>query len=203
MKGLTIRQREVLEFIDGFIQQHKYPPTVRELAGHFAISLRGAYDHLKALNKKGFIRWGEGRSRAIEVLDAGSPAPPRELIRVPLLGVVAAGVPVLAEENFEGSVGIASELLGSGDHFALRVQGDSMDEAGILDGDIAVIRRQQHADDGDIVGVVIDQKATLKRFFLEANRARLQPASRNPNHRTIFTRDLRILGKLRVVQRVY
>lgn len=203
MKGLTIRQREVLEFIDGFIQRHKYPPTVRELAGHFAISLRGAYDHLKALNKKGFIRWGEGRSRAIEVLDAGSPAPPRELIRVPLLGVVAAGVPVLAEENFEGSVGIANELLGSGDHFALRVQGDSMDEAGILDGDIAVIRRQQHADDGDIVGVVIDQKATLKRFFLEANRARLQPASHNPNHRTIFTRDLRILGKLRVVQRVY
>ena len=116
---------------------------------------------------------------------------------------MAAGVPVFADENFEGSVVIASELLGSGDHFALRVQGDSMNDAGILDGDIAVIHRQQHADNGDIVGVMIDQKATLKRFFLEANRARLEPASRNRSHRTIFTRELRILGKLRVVQRVY
>lgn len=203
MKGLTIRQREVYEFIEGFIR-HKYPPTVRELAGHFAISVRGAYDHLKALKKKGFIRWDEGRSRSIELLDAVSPAPPPELItRVPLLGIVAAGVPVFADENFEGSVVIASELLGSGDHFALRVQGDSMNDAGILDGDIAVIHRQQHADNGDIVGVMIDQKATLKRFFLEANRARLEPASRNRSHRTIFTRELRILGKLRVVQRVY
>ena len=200
MKGLTVRQREVLEFIDRFVQRHKYPPTVRELAGHFAISLRGAYDHLKALSKKGFIRWSEGRSRAIEVLDDGRPEPPRELVRVPLLGTVAAGAPVLAEEHFEGTVGVAAELLGAGEHFALRVRGDSMQGAGILDGDIAILRRQQHADDGDIVGVMIDQEVTLKRFFLESNRARLQPENRA--YQTIFTRNLRILGKLRAVQRV-
>ena len=203
MQGLTLRQREVLEFINGFIGRRKYPPTVRELAGHFAISVRGASDHLKALGKKGFIRGGEGRSRAIEVLDSGTPEPPRELVRVPLLGAVAAGAPVLAEENFEGTVGVAAELLGSGEHFALRVRGDSMRDAGILDGDVAVLRRQQHADNGDIVAVMIDQEATLKRFFREANRVRLQPANRNPAFRTIFTRNLRILGKLRLVRRSY
>ena len=203
MQGLTLRQREVLEFINGFIGRRKYPPTVRELAGHFAISVRGASDHLKALGKKGFIRGGEGRSRAIEVLDSGTPEPPRELVRVPLLGAVAAGAPVLAEENFAGTVEVAAAQLGSGEYFALRVRGESMQEAGILDGDVAVLRRQQDANNGEIVAVMIDQEATLKRFFREANRVRLQPANRNPAFRTIFTRNLRILGRLRLVQRTY
>jgi repressor LexA len=201
MKGLTVRQREVLEFINGFIGRHKYPPSVRELAGHFAISLRGGYDHLKALRKKGFIRWSDGRSRALEVLDDGSPERPHEMVRVPLLGRVAAGVPVLAEASFEDTVGVSDELLGSGEHFALRVQGDSMRDAGILDGDIAIVRRQQNADNGDIVVVMIGEEAALKRFFLEANRVRLQ--AENPAYPTMFTRNLRILGKLRAVQRAY
>ena len=201
MKGLTMRQREVLAFITRFIEQHKYPPSVRELAGHFAISLRGAYDHLKALRKKGFVRWSEGRSRALEVLDAGTPERPHELVRVPLLGSVAAGIPVLAEDHPEGTVAVSGELLGSGEHFALRVKGDSMQNAGILDGDIAIVRRQQHADDGDIVVVMIGEEATLKRFFLEANRVRLQ--AENPAYPVMFTRNLRILGRLRAVQRAY
>ena len=201
MKGLTMRQREVLAFITRFIEQHKYPPSVRELAGHFAISLRGAYDHLKALRKKGFVRWSEGRSRALEVLDAGTPERPHELVRVPLLGSVAAGIPVLAEDHPEGTVAVSGELLGSEEHFALRVKGDSMQNAGILDGDIAIVRRQQHADDGDIVVVMIGEEATLKRFFLEANRVRLQ--AENPAYPVMFTRNLRILGRLRAVQRAY
>ena len=201
MKGLTMRQREVLKFINQFIEQHKYPPSVRELAGHFTISLRGAYDHLKALRKKGFVRWSEGRSRAMEVLDDGTPERPQEVVRVPLLGTVAAGIPVLAEDNPEGTVAVSSELLGSGEHFALRVKGDSMQNAGILDGDIAIVRRQQHADNGDIVVVMIGEEATLKRFFLEANRVRLQ--AENPAYPVMFTRNLRILGRLRAVQRAY
>ena len=201
MKGLTTRQREVLEFINQFLERHKYPPSVRELAGHFAISLRGAHDHLKALRKKGFVRWSEGRSRAMEVLDDGLPERPRELVRVPLLGSVAAGVPVLAEDHPEGTVAVSSELLGSGEHFALRVKGDSMQNAGILDGDLAIVRRQQDADNGDIVVVMIGEEATLKRFFLEANRVRLQ--AENPAYPVMFTRNLRILGRLRAVQRAY
>ena len=201
MKGLTMRQREVLEFINRFIEQHKYPPSVRELAGHFAISLRGAYDHLKALRKKGFVRWSEGRSRAMEVLDDGTPERPDELVRVPLLGSVAAGTPALAEDHPEGTVAVSGELLGSGEHFALRVKGDSMQDAGILDGDVAIVRRQQDADNGDIVVVMIGEEATLKRFFLEANRVRLQ--AENPAYPVMFTRNLRILGRLRAVQRAY
>ena len=201
MKALTIRQREVLEFINKFIEQHKYPPSVRELAGHFTISLRGAYDHLKALRKKGFVRWSEGRSRAMEVLDDGMPERPHELVRVPLLGSVAAGTPVRAEDQPEGAVAVSGELLGSGEHFALRVKGDSMQNAGILDGDLAIVRRQQHADNGDIVVVMIGEEATLKRFFLEANRVRLQ--AENPAYPVMFTRNLRILGRLRAVQRAY
>ena len=201
MKGLTMRQREVLEFINQFIAQHKYPPSVRELAGHFAISLRGAHDHLKALRKKGFVRWSEGRSRAMEVLDDGTPERPHELVRVPVLGSVAAGVPVPAEDDPEGSVAVSGELIGSGEHFALRVKGDSMRNAGILDGDVAIVRRQDHADNGDIVVVMIGEEATLKRFFLEANRVRLQ--AENPAYPVMFTRNLRILGRLRAVQRAY
>lgn len=196
-----MRQREVLEFINQFIEQHKYPPSVRELAGHFAISLRGAYDHLKALRKKGFVRWSEGRSRAMEVLDDGTPERFQELVRVPLLGSVAAGIPVLAENNSVGSVAVSSELLGSGEHFALRVRGDSMQNAGILDGDVAIVRRQQDADNGDIVVVMIGEEATLKRFFLEANRVRLQ--AENPAYPVMFTRNVRMLGRLRAVQRAY
>ena len=197
-----MRQREVLEFITRFIGQHRYPPSIRELAEHLSISSRGAYDHLQALSKKGFVRLSEGRSRALEVLDDGTPERPHEeLVQVPLLGSVAAGAPVLAEESLQGTVAVAGELLGSGEHFALRVKGDSMQNAGILDGDVAIVRRQQHAENGDIVVVMIGDEATLKRFFLEANRVRLQ--AENPAYPVMFTRNLRILGRLRALQRAY
>ena len=201
MTGLTNRQREVLEFIKGFIEQHKYAPSVREIAGHFDFDLKAAQDHINALRRKGFIRRSERRSRALEVLDGGSPERPPELVQVPLLGRVAAGTPVLAEEDSDGTVGVSGELLGFGEHFALRVRGDSMRDAGILDGDVAIVRRQQHADNGDIVVVMIEDEATLKRFFREANRVRLQ--AENPAYPTMFIRKLRILGKLRAVQRAY
>lgn len=201
MRGLTVRQREVLEFINGFIEQHRYPPAIRDLAEHFSISIRGAYDHLKALRKKGYVRSAEGRSRSLEVLDDGSAERRHRLLRIPLLGPVAAGAPVFAEENIAGTIGVSSELLGAGTFFALRVSGDSMCDAGILDGDIAIVRRQEHADNGDIVVAMIEEAATLKRFFLESNRIRLQ--AENAAFPPIFTQNLRILGKLRAVQRAY
>lgn len=201
MRGLTVRQREVLDFINGYIERHRYPPAIRELAEHFSISIRGAYDHLKALRKKGYVRSAEGRSRSLEVLDDGSDERRQRLVRIPLLGPVAAGAPVFAEDNVEDTIAVSDELLGSGTCFALRVRGDSMCDAGILDGDIAIVRRQQYADNGDIVVAMIEEEATLKRFFRESNRIRLQVA--NAAFPPIFTRDLRILGKLRAVQRTY
>lgn len=201
MRGLTVRQREVLEFINDFIEQHRYPPAIRDLAEHFSISIRGAYDHLKALRKKGYVRSSEGRSRSLEVLDDGTAERQHRLLRIPLLGRVAAGVPVFADENIEGTIAVSDELLGSGEFFALRVQGDSMHGAGIVDGDIAIVRRQEHADNGDIVVAMIEEAATLKRFFRESNRVRLQ--AEHPAYPPIFTQNQRILGKLRAVQRAY
>ena len=201
MQALTVRQREVLEFINGYIEQHRYPPAIRDLAEHFSISIRGAYDHLKALRKKGYVRSAEGRSRSLEVLDDGSAERRHRLLHIPLLGRVAAGAPVFAEESIAGTIGVSSELLGAGTHFALRVRGDSMCDAGILDGDIAIVRRQEHADSGDIVVAMIEEAATLKRFFQESNRIRLQ--AENAAYPPIFTQNLRILGKLRAVQRAY
>lgn len=201
MRGLTVRQREVLDFINGYIERRRYPPAIRELAEHFSISVRGAYDHLKALRKKGYVRSAEGRPRSLEVLDDGSDERRHRLVRIPLLGPVAAGTPLFAEENVAGTIAVSDELLGSGTCFALRVRGDSMCDAGILDGDIAIVRRQEHADNGDIVVAMIEEAATLKRFFLERNRVRLQ--AENAAYPPIFAQNLRILGKLRAVQRTY
>ena len=201
MTGLTVRQREVLEFINTYVDRHPYPPSIRELSDHFSISVRAGYDHLKALQKKGYVRSSDGRSRTLEVLDDGSRERRDRLVRVPLLGRVAAGVPVFADENVDGTVGVAEELLDAATYFALRVRGDSMRDAGILHGDIAIVRRQERADNGDIVVAMIEEAATLKRFFLESNRVRLQ--AENPAYPPIFTRNLVILGKLRAIQRSY
>ncbi|MFW5827361.1 MAG: transcriptional repressor LexA, partial [Alkalispirochaeta sp.] len=137
MKPLTNRQEEVLGFIREFITGNKYPPTIREISDHFAISVKGAYDHVKALEKKERLRCDTNRSRAIEVL--GDPVRHEEqpVADIPLLGTVAAGRPLLAEENHDGFVPVPKAILGNKRYFAVRVSGDSMIGAGIMDGDTA------------------------------------------------------------------
>jgi repressor LexA len=207
MKGLTPRQREVLRFIIGYIRSHAYPPAIREVGDHFGISVKGAYDHLDALRKKGFVRMGDRRSRAIEVLKTDwdtktIDTPP--VIEVPLLGTVAAGRPILSEENWEGSVPLHRSMLKKGaQYFALKVSGDSMTRADILEGDIAVIEKQEHAENGEIVVALVNEAMTLKRFFKEANRFRLQPESDNPENKPIYTQDVRIAGRLAHIIRSY
>jgi repressor LexA len=200
MRELTKRQKEILDFIRSFIRNHKYPPTIREIAGRFEISVKGAYDHVKALEKKGQIRCDLGRSRAIEILEEAKDEP--EVVEVPLIGHVAAGVPLLAEENWDGTVRVSSENLNGGKHFALRVQGDSMEGAGILDGDTAIFEQKQIADNGDIVVAVInDEAVTLKRFYQEQNRIKLK--AENPVYPPIYTQNVRVLGKLSCIIRNY
>jgi repressor LexA len=205
MKELTPRQRNVLDFITKYKQIHAYPPTIREIGDYFAISVKGAYDHVEALRKKGFLRLGDKRSRTIEVIKAsgdsgGSEAP---MVEVPLLGAVAAGKPILAEENWEGFVPIHRSMLKkNARYFALTVKGDSMIGAGITSGDIAIIEEREYAEDGDIVvALVDDEAATLKRFFKEPNRVRLE--SENPVHPPIYTQNARILGCLATIIRSY
>jgi len=199
MKAITKRQSEVLSYIKSFVTEHKFPPTIREISESFSISVKGAYDHVKALEKKNYIRLDTNRSRTIEVLD-GEDRLDRS-VEVPVLGNVAAGLPLLAEENLEGTVRLPEEYVRRGQHFALHVKGDSMREAGIMDGDIAVFRQQQSADNGDIVVAMVDEAVTLKRFFKEKNRIRLQ--AENPDYPPIFTQNVRVLGRLAHLIRRY
>ncbi|MHB0855762.1 MAG: transcriptional repressor LexA [Rectinema subterraneum] len=200
MKDLTSRQKEILNFIHEYIQTNNYPPTVRETARAFSISVKGAYDHLKALEKKGHIKTSEKRSRSIELI-----APPQGdalVIQIPLLGEIAAGRPIFADENFERTIAIPADLVANRvPHFAVRVKGDSMIGAGILSGDIAIIEQCETAQNGDIVVALLEENVTLKRFFIENNRYRLQ--AENPRYAPIYTQDLRILGRLRGIYRSY
>lgn len=198
MKDLTKRQSEVLEFIRTFIESHKYPPTIREIAQNFEISVKGAYDHVKALEKKNVISCDTNRSRAIEICSDGNE---NELLSIPLLGHVAAGVPLLASENFEGYISVPSNMLRTGDYFALNVKGDSMINAGILDGDTAIIKQKPTAENGEIVVAMIDDAVTLKRFYKEKNRVKLK--AENEDYPPIYTQNIKILGKLVKIFRNY
>jgi repressor LexA len=201
MKELTDRQREVLTFIIGFIDSHTYPPTIREIAEHFEISIKGAHDHVTALKKKGYVK-NDKRSRTMEVIKRDGQEEEDGIIKVPILGPVAAGAPILAEENWDGSVPVHRGMLRKGNrYFALKVKGDSMEGAGILDGDMAIIEQQNTAEDGEIVVAMVNDATTLKRYYREKNRIRLQPE--NSNYKPIYSQDVRLLGRVATIIRSY
>ena len=201
MKGITDRQKEVLTFISSYTDANGYPPTVREISEHFEISIRAVQDHILALQKKGFLSQAQKRARSIKVLsDSDASAP--FVGRVPLLGTVAAGKPLLCEENLDGYLNLTEPFVRPGkSYFALRVRGQSMINAGILEGDLAVIEQASSAVDGQIIVAVIDDAITLKRYYKEADRVRLQPE--NPAFQPIYCSDLRIVGILSNIVRTY
>ena len=201
MKGLTERQKQVLEFIKQYIRTSRYPPTIREIAEHLDVSVKGAYDHLKALQRKQVIKCNLNRSRTIKLLGDNEVYEEPRSTSVPILGAVAAGKPLFAEENMEGAVAVPPGILAKGRYFALRVKGDSMRDAGILDGDLTLIRHQSNADNGDIVVALVDEAVALKRFFLEKNRVALR--SENPAYPPIYTQNVRVLGRLQFLLRTY
>lgn len=203
MKEITERQKEVLAFISQFTDDNVCPPTVREIGEHFGISLRAVQDHITALQKKGYISQTQKRSRSIRVLvDVREKAPELFVGKVPLLGNVAAGRPLLSEENLDGYVNLTEPFVRPGkSYFALRVRGQSMINAGILDGDLAVIEQSATALDGQIIVAVIDDAITLKRYYKEAGRVRLQPE--NPDFPAIYSTDVRVVGILSNIVRTY
>lgn len=177
---LTTRQQVVLDAIRDWIEEHGYPPTIRELGKVLGIrSLRGVTTHLDAIAKKGFLKRQHG-ARSISLIDQAA-GKAKDVLKIPVLGRIQAGEPVLAEESIEDHVAIDSNWLGRGvtpggrDHFALRVRGESMLKAGIIEGDYVIVRQQQTATNGDIVVALLGEEATVKRFYLENNRVRLQP----------------------------
>lgn len=202
MRELTKRQHEVFSFIERYIHTHSYPPTIREVSEAFSISVKGAYDHMDSLQKKGWVKRSAHQSRSLELLVHTKTEPELpDFHDIPLLGEVAAGTPLFAEENRVGSIALPVSLLGSGSYFALKVRGDSMINAGIHNGDIAVIHQQGTASNGDIVVALLDDSATLKRFYREANRVKLQ--AENEMYPPIYTQDVRILGKMAHLMRSY
>ena len=186
MRGITDRQKEVLTFISSYTEENSYPPTVRDISNHFGISLRAVQDHILALQKKGFLSQSQKKARSIRVLsDCREKEPETYIGKVPLLGTVAAGKPLLSEENLDGYVNLTEPFVRPGkSYFALRVRGQSMINADILDGDLAVVEQASTAQDGQIIVAVIDDAITLKRYYKEAERIRLQPE--NPNFQAIY-----------------
>ena len=204
MKNLTNRQKEVLEFIARFTDENGYPPTVREIGDHFDISLRAVQDHIAACQKKGYLSQCQKRSRSIRVLknEEGVSETKAFTSRIPLLGTVAAGKPLLSEENVDGYVTIAEPFVRPGKtYFALRVRGSSMINAGILEGDLAIIEKADVASEGQIDVAVVDNAITLKRFYREENRIRLQPE--NPAFQPIYTNDAHLAGIMVGLVRTY
>ena len=179
MNELSRRQRDVLDYITAAIQQRGIPPTYREIGDALGISsTNGVADHVKALVRKGYLRKaGGGAARGIQLTTRAQPVERGDTVSVPVIGTVAAGSPILAEENYEKSLHLDASLLTGGESvYALTVRGDSMVEEGILDGDLVIVRSQATARNGDIVVALIDDEATVKFFFREGDRIRLQPA---------------------------
>jgi repressor LexA len=193
-KPLTKKQDRIFEFIRKHVQDTGYPPTVREIGTNFRISEKGAYDHLNAIEKKGYIRRMPKKPRAIEILEFVPQKLPQTAVEVPIVGRVAAGEPILASENVEGTLPVPREVVKEDTCFALRVNGKSMIEAGIFEGDLVIVRSQNYADTGDIVVALLDEEATVKRFFRDGNRIRLQPE--NSVMSPIIVDDAQILGKV-------
>jgi len=203
MKEMTARQREVLAFIRGFTERHGAPPTVREIGERFGFTARAAFDHLRALERKGMLqrRVTDKRVSRTLVLTQRSGAGRRSNVReVPVLGRIAAGSPIYADQNLEGTIPLSADWVDrkGADVFALRVHGESMIEAHIMDGDLVLVRAQTGAQPGDIVAAMVDDEATVKRFTRDGERVVLKPE--HPTMKPIVVEpgrtDFRILGKV-------
>jgi repressor LexA len=201
---LTGRQQEIWQFLTEYVGSHGYPPTVREIGEHVGLaSPSTVHAHLANLERAGFLRRDPTKPRALELLrdrpSASDGVAEADMHKLPLLGSIAAGAPLLAEENVEDYLAVPEPLARGGDEFLLRVRGDSMIDAGILDGDIVVVRRNQDPRNGEIVAALVGDdesagEATVKRFFREGTRVRLQPE--NAALEPIYSPYVQILGKV-------
>ena len=196
-KDLTKRQQEIFDFIKRYSAKHGYPPTVRDIGKAVGLaSSSTVHAHLANLEKVGLLRRDPSKPRAIELLDRAVEGV-KSVVRpsgLPLVGQVAAGQPILAEENIEDYVDMSALADGKQDEFVLAVRGESMIDAGILDGDFVVVRPQETATDGEIVVALVGEEATVKRFFKESDHVRLQPE--NTTMEPIRTRDVSIVGRV-------
>nr|WP_330390355.1 transcriptional repressor LexA [Paramaledivibacter caminithermalis] len=199
---MTKQQSRILEFIRSEVNSKGYPPSVREICQAVGLkSTSTVHGHLRRLEKKGYIRRDSTKPRAIEVLDSSNDIiqDKKEIVHVPIIGKVTAGEPILAVENIEDTFPISVDFIESGTYFILKIQGESMIDAGILDKDFVLVKQQPIAKNGDIVVALLDDSATVKRFFKESNHIRLQPENKFMD--PIIVDDVKILGVVRGVFR--
>jgi len=192
---ISDKQQEILEYIKENILRKGYPPSVREICE--AVKLRSTssvHAHLETLERNGYIRRDPTKPRTIEVVDESFNLPRRELVNIPVVGRVAAGEPLLAEQNISDYFPMPVELVPNADLFMLKVRGESMINAGILDGDTVIVARQETARNGEIVVAMVDDGATVKRFYREDGHFRLQPE--NDAMDPIIVNECRVLGKV-------
>ena len=199
--GISAKQQKVLDYIRSFMKEHGYPPAVRDICQGLNLkSTSTAHGYLARLEKQGYIRRDPSKTRAIELIenDAAEPEAPAEIqaVNVPLLGQVAAGMPILAEENFEEYLAMPKEIVpyDTKETFALEIKGESMVKAGILNGDKIIVRQTNVAENGDIIVALIDNEATCKRFYKEKHRICLQPE--NDLMEPMYFDEVQILGKV-------
>jgi repressor LexA len=218
---LTARQGEILEFVRQFLAKAGYPPTVREIGAHFGFVPRSVFDHLKALERKGYLRRTASKSRSLQILDpapTGAPEPPRSALgsrlaplgpppyrELPILGRVAAGQPLLSDQNLEGTAVVPHDWVNGDEAFLLKVQGESMIGAHICPGDQALVRRQSTAETGDIVVALLNDEATIKRILFRPDGIVLQPENlaMAPIHVKKSEKSFQIVGKVVGILRKY
>ena len=189
--SLTKRQKEILDFIRGFIGEKGYSPSIEEIGAHFGFASPNAvFKHLKALEKRGFIHRHTHSARSIEIVGGTPNNAFDQVVELPLAGTIAAGRPIDAIEDVE-TLTVPTDFTGPGTHYVLRVKGDSMIDEHIQDGDLVIVHETNHAENGDLVVAIIDgEKATLKRYFRQGATIRLQPA--NPAIEPIFVDEHRL-----------
>lgn len=204
MDKLTYRQKEILEYVKSYSRLNSYPPTFKEIAAHFDVAIGTIQDHISALQKKGYLEKKKDTARGFKILktrgtSGNQDTSEKELI--PLYGKVAAGEPIFASENVRGYISINKISKGHKLHFALEVQGESMVDSGIYDGDIVIVQKQNSADDGDIVIAMIEDEATVKK--LRKNKIRAYLEASNAKYKSIIDKPFSVIGKVIELRRSY
>ena len=200
---LSKKQIEILNYIKEQVEQVGYPPSLREICkGVNLKSTSTVHGHLNTLEEKSYIRKDPSKPRAIEVLDYENEydIAKKETVDVPIIGNVAAGSPMLAFEDIEDTYPVAKDIVENKDVFMLKIQGESMIEAGIFDGDLVLVEKSSIAENGEIVVALLDNEATVKKFYKEKDHIRLQPA--NSLMEPIYTRDIKVLGRVKALYRI-
>lgn len=204
-EGLSDKQIQILQYIKDELTLRGYPPSIREICKAVGLSSTSSvHAHLNTLEEKSYIKKGTNKRRALELIDVDdicSDMPKKEIINLPVIGTVTAGSPILAVENIEDTLPISIDFVGNKESYVLRVKGDSMIEAGILDGDHVIVNSQHDAKNGDIVVALIGDEATVKTFYREKDHIRLQP--QNSSMDPILIKDPYILGVVKALVRKY